>query len=56
MIRPNPRLQVYVAEKAATNLIIAAHRHPRPLTRESRCGKSATVFNSLLARKIRQAA
>jgi hypothetical protein len=30
MIRPNPLLKVYVAEKASTNSIIAAHRHPSP--------------------------
>jgi hypothetical protein len=46
MIRPNPILQVYVAEKAATNLIVAAHRHPDPLPRGSRQGKSATAFST----------
>src|SRR6185369_15277116 len=50
MIRPNPVLQVYVAEKTAANLVIAAHRHPRPKPRESHSGKSATTFfNSRLA-------
>src|SRR3954451_14047473 len=50
MIRPNPLLQVYVAEKTAANLVVAAHRHPRPQPRESHSGKSATTFfNSLLA-------
>jgi hypothetical protein len=29
MIRPNPILQVYIAEKAATNRVVTAHRHPR---------------------------
>jgi len=49
MVCPNPLLQVYIAEKAARNLVVAAHRHPHPLTRESRRAKSATYFfNSLL--------
>jgi hypothetical protein len=49
MVCPNPLLQVYIAEKVARNLVVAAHRHPHPLTRESRRAKSATYFfNSLL--------
>jgi hypothetical protein len=28
MVRPDPLLKVYVAEKAAANRIVAAHRHP----------------------------
>jgi hypothetical protein len=44
MIRPNPIFKVYVAEKAATNLVVTAHRHPRSSSRESRCAKSATFF------------
>jgi hypothetical protein len=50
MVCPNPLLQVYIAEKVARNLVVAAHRHPHPLTREARRAKSATYFfNSLLA-------
>jgi hypothetical protein len=30
VIRPDPLLKVYVAEKAATNRIVAAHRYPLP--------------------------
>jgi hypothetical protein len=30
MSRSNPLLQVCIAEKATTNLIVAAHRSPRP--------------------------
>ena len=30
MIRPNPILNVYVAEKAAANLVVTTHRHPHP--------------------------
>ena len=28
MIRPNPLLKIYVAEKPAANLVVAPHRHP----------------------------
>ena len=30
VIRPDPLLKVYVAEKPATNRIVAAHRYPLP--------------------------
>ena len=30
VIRPNPLLKIYVAEKATANRIVAAHRHPLP--------------------------
>jgi hypothetical protein len=30
VIRPDPLLKIYVAEKAAANRIVAAHRHPLP--------------------------
>jgi len=29
MIRPHPIFQVYLSEKTAANLIIAAHRYPQ---------------------------
>jgi len=49
MIRPNPLLQVYVAEKAAANLVAAAHRHPHPLTQGTTERQIANdFFNSLL--------
>jgi len=31
MIDPNALLQVYVSEKATTNLVVSAHRHPKSL-------------------------
>jgi hypothetical protein len=49
MIRPNPIRQVYVAEKASTNLVIATHRHPHPPlqgTTERQIGND--FFNNLL--------
>ncbi|HVH73288.1 MAG TPA: hypothetical protein VM755_00075, partial [Stellaceae bacterium] len=45
---PNPLLQVYVAEKTAANLVVAAHRHPHPHSRGAQCAKSATSFFSSL--------
>ena len=44
MSRFVPRLQIYVAEKAATNLIVTAHRHPHPQTKRSKVAKSANPF------------
>ena len=49
MRRPDPSLQVYVAEKTTANLIVAAHRHPHPLLQGIKgreIGKH--FFNSLL--------
>ena len=49
MIRPNPILNVYVAEKAAANLVVTTHRHPHP--RPQRITErqiSNHLFNSLL--------
>ena len=49
MIRPNPILNVYVAEKAAANLVVTTHRHPHP--RPQRITErqiSNHFFNSLL--------
>jgi hypothetical protein len=44
MIRPNPILQVYVPEKAAANLVVAAHRHPLPRSSRAQCANLATFF------------
>jgi len=49
MRRPDPRLQIYIAEKTTANLIVAAHRHPYPLLqgiKSREIGKH--FFNSLL--------
>ena len=49
MIRPNPILQIYVAEKLSANLIVAAHRHPRPPPQGIRTREIGNdFFNSLL--------
>ncbi len=46
MMRPNPILQVYVAEKLAANFVVAAHRIPHP---EDIAGEiDNNSFNSLL--------
>ena len=51
MIRPNPLLQIYVAEKAAANLIVAAHRHPHPPLQGDTMRKIGNpFFSSLLDR------
>ena len=52
MIRPNPILNVYVAEKAAANLVVTTHRHPHP--RPQRITErqiSNHFFNSLLVNR-----
>jgi hypothetical protein len=49
MLRLDPRLQIYVAEKTAANLIATAHRYPHPLLqgiKDREIGKP--FFNSLL--------
>jgi hypothetical protein len=48
MIRPNPLPQVYVAEKAAENTVVAAHRYPHPRSRGAQRIKSASPFFSSL--------
>src|SRR4029079_10324764 len=49
IVRPNPILQVYITEKAAALLVVAAHRHPSSPFRESRHDNApASLLNSLL--------
>ena len=48
VIRSNPLFQVYVAEKATTNLVVAAHRRPHPSSRAAQRTKSASPFFSSL--------
>jgi hypothetical protein len=49
MPRPDPRLQVCVAEKTAANLIATAHRHPHPLLQGIKDREIGNhFFNSLL--------
>jgi hypothetical protein len=49
MIRPNPVLQDYVAEKAAANLVVAAHCHSRSPHQEiTGLQIGNDFFNSLL--------
>ena len=49
MIRPNPILNVYVAEKAAANLVVTTHRHPHPRPQRITARQiSNHFFNSLL--------
>ncbi len=55
MIRPNSILQIYVAEKAPRNLVVAAHRHPRPPLQEITARQIGNdFFNSLLVGKAEQ--
>jgi hypothetical protein len=47
VIRPNQPFQVYVAEKTAANLVVAAHRHPHPhLTKRITMGKFGNPFST----------
>jgi len=49
MIRPDPRLQVHVTEKAAANLVVAAHSNPpTPSHGITRRKIANPIFNSLL--------
>jgi hypothetical protein len=53
MTRPNPRLQIYVTEKLAANLIVAAHRSPHPHPQGSTIARiDNDFFNSLLGVKL----
>jgi hypothetical protein len=45
MIRPNPLLEVYGAEQASANRIIAAHRRPTPSSKGAQCANSAIPFH-----------
>src|SRR5271169_1770998 len=46
MIRPNPLLKIYVAEKPAVNPIVDADRLPIPHPKGSQCANSATLFSA----------
>jgi HK97 family phage prohead protease len=48
MIRADPLLDVYIAEKASTNRIVAAHRHPPSHPRDHNAQISPTFFSTLL--------
>jgi hypothetical protein len=46
MLRLDPRLQIYVSEKTAANLIVTAHRHPQPGSKRAKVAKSANTFST----------
>jgi len=46
MIRPNPLLKVYVAEKAAADPIVATHRHPHPHLKRPAIRKISNPFSA----------
>ena len=48
VIRPDPLLKVYVAEKTTANRIVAAHRHPLPLPGDHNAQISPLFFSALL--------
>ncbi len=48
MLRPNPLFKVYIAEKAAANLVVAAHRYPPSLLKGSTARQIGKPFFSSL--------
>ena len=50
MIRPDSFLKVYIAEKTATNCIVAAHRHPSPPPADHNAQSSPPFFSTLLVK------
>ena len=50
MINPDALLQVYVAEKASTNLVVPTHRTPIPHQGDHSAQIQQPFFNSLLGR------
>jgi len=46
MIDPDPMLQIYVAENATANLVVATHRHPPSLLKGITTHKFSNPFST----------
>jgi hypothetical protein len=52
MIRLNPLLQIYLAEKVTANLVVAAHCYPLPHPNDHNPQISPTIFQPAAMRQL----